>query len=110
MTNPQISVILSAYNEERFIRKAIESVVNQTLEDIEIIIINDGSTDDTLDIINSYADKDKRIVVIDQENIGLGASRNKGMKIAKGEYVTFLDGDDWFREDAFEIAISQCIR
>ena len=64
MTNPQISVILSAYNEERFIRKAIESVVNQTLKDIEIIIINDGSTDDTLDIINSYADKDKRIVVI----------------------------------------------
>ena len=107
MTNPQISVILSAYNEERFIRKAIESVVNQTLKDIEIIIINDGSTDDTLDIINSYADKDKRIVVIDQENIGLGASRNKGMKIAKGEYVTFLDGDDWFREDAFEIAYNE---
>ena len=87
MTKPKISVILSAYNEEKFIRKAIESVVNQTLEDIEIIIINDGSTDNTLDIINSYADKDSRIVVIDQENIGLGASRNKGMKIAKGEYV-----------------------
>ena len=60
MTNPKISVILSAYNEEKFIRKAIESVSNQTLEDIEIIIINDGSTDTTLDIINSYADKDNR--------------------------------------------------
>ena len=104
MTNPKISVILSAYNEEKFIRKAIESVSNQTLEDIEIIIINDGSTDTTLDIINSYADKDNRIVVIDQENIGLGASRNKGMKIAQGGYVTFLDGDDWFTEEAFEIA------
>ena len=99
MTNPKISVILSAYNEEKFIRKAIESVSNQTLEDIEIIIINDGSTDNTLDIINSYADKDNRIVVIDQENIGLGASRNKGMKIARGEYVTFLDADDWFNYD-----------
>ena len=94
MTNPKISVILSAYNEEKFIRKAIESVVNQTLKDIEIIIINDGSTDNTLEIINSYADKDSRIVVIDQENIGLGASRNKGMKIAKGEYLLFVDSDD----------------
>ncbi|MBO7210038.1 MAG: glycosyltransferase, partial [Methanobrevibacter sp.] len=79
MTNPKISVILSAFNEEKFIRKAIESVINQTLEDIEIIIINDGSTDKTLDIINSYARNDNRITVIDQENIGLGASRNKGM-------------------------------
>ena len=60
MTNPKISVILSAYNEEKFISKAIESVVNQTLKDIEIIIINDGSTDNTLDIINSYAEKDNR--------------------------------------------------
>ena len=99
MTNPKISVILSAYNEEKFIEKAIESVVNQTLKDIEIIIINDGSTDNTLSIINGYANDDSRIKVIDQENIGLGASRNKGMKIATGEYVTFLDGDDW-----------QCIR
>ena len=107
MANPKISVILSAYNEEKFISKAIESVVNQTLKDIEIIIINDGSTDNTLDIINSYAEKDNRIVVIDQENIGLGASRNKGMKIAQGEYVTFLDGDDWFTEEAFEIAYDE---
>ena len=107
MTNPKISVILSAYNEEKFISKAIESVVNQTLKDIEIIIINDGSTDNTLDIINSFAEKDNRIVVIDQQNIGLGASRNKGMKIAQGEYVTFLDADDWFTEDAFEIAYNE---
>ena len=107
MTNPKISVILSAYNEEKFIEKAIESVVNQTLKDIEIIIINDGSTDNTLSIINGYANDDSRIKVIDQENIGLGASRNKGMKIATGEYVTFLDGDDWFREDAFEISYNE---
>ena len=104
MTSPKISVILSAYNEEKFIAKAIESLINQTLEDIEIIIINDGSSDNTLNIINEYGERDSRIVIIDQENIGLGASRNKGMKIASGEYVTFLDGDDWFREDAFEIS------
>ena len=104
MTSPKISVILSAYNEEKFIRKAIESVINQTLKDIEIIIINDGSTDSTLSIINGYANEDSRIVVVDQENIGLGAARNKGMKMANGEYITFLDGDDWFRKDAFEIS------
>ena len=75
--SPKISVILSAYNEEKFIEKAIGSVINQTLEDIEIIIINDGSTDNTLNIINGYAKEDSRIKVINQENIGLGASRNK---------------------------------
>ena len=107
MTDPKISVILCAYNEEKFIRKAIESVVNQTLKCIEIIIVNDGSTDNTLDIINGYAKDDSRIKVIDQENIGLGASRNKGMKIAAGEYVTFLDADDWFIEEAFEISYNE---
>ena len=105
--SPKISVILSAYNEEKFIEKAIGSVTNQTLEDIEIIIINDGSTDNTLNIINGYAKEDSRIKVINQENIGLGASRNKGMKIASGEYVTFLDGDDWFTTDAFEISYNE---
>ena len=105
--SPKISVILSAYNEEKFIEKAIGSVINQTLEDIEIIIINDGSTDNTLNIINGYAKEDSRIKVINQENIGLGASRNKGMKIASGEYVTFLDADDWFTEEAFEISYNE---
>ena len=107
MTSPKISVILSAYNEEKFIEKAIESVTNQTLRDIEIILINDGSTDKTLEIINGYAKDDSRIKVIDQENIGLGASRNKGMKMVQGEYVTFLDGDDWFTLDAFETAYNE---
>ena len=78
MTNPKISVILSAFNEEKFIRKAIESVINQTLEDIEIIIINDGSTDKTLDIINSYARNDNRITVIDQETSALEQAETKG--------------------------------
>ena len=107
MNNPKISVILSAYNEEKFIEKAIESVINQTLENIEILIFNDGSTDNTLNIINGYAKDDSRIRVFNQENIGLGATRNRGMKEARGEYVTFLDGDDWFREDAFELSYNE---
>jgi len=101
----KISVILCAYNEERFINKAIESILNQSLNDFELIVVNDGSTDSTLDIINSY--NDNRIRLINQKNIGLGASRNKAMKLARGEYVAFLDGDDWFRSDALEIAYSE---
>ena len=97
----KISVILSVYNEEKYIRKAIESILNQSLKDLELIIINDGSTDNTLDIINSF--DDERITVIDNgQNIGPGASRNKGIGIAKGEYISFLDGDDWFSLNALE--------
>lgn len=107
MTKPKVSMILSAYNEERFIDKAICSLTNQSLKDIEIIIINDGSTDKTPEIIEKYAEEDPRITVINQSNIGLGASRNKGMAIAQGEYVGFLDGDDWYRLDALEIAYNE---
>lgn len=101
----KVSVILCVYNEEKFIGKAIDSILNQTLDDFELIIINDGSTDNTLDIIKSY--DDERIKLINQANIGLGASRNKAMEKASGEYVAFLDGDDWFSEDALEIAYSE---
>ncbi|MBR0058698.1 MAG: glycosyltransferase family 2 protein [Methanobrevibacter sp.] len=101
----KVSVILCVYNEERFIRKAIESILKQSLTDFEFIIVNDGSSDDTLDIINSY--DDERIRLIDQPNMGLGASRNRAIDLAQGEYVTFLDGDDWFSEDALEIAYAE---
>lgn len=101
----KVSVILCVYNEEKFIGKAIDSILNQTLDDFELIIINDGSTDNTLDIIKSY--DDERIKLINQDNIGLGASRNKAMEKASGEYVAFLDGDDWFSEDALEIAYAE---
>lgn len=101
----KVSVVLCVYNEEKYVRKAIDSVLSQTLEDFELIIVNDGSTDDTLNIVSSY--DDSRIRVINQENIGLGASRNRAMAEASGEYVAFLDGDDWFSRDAFEIAYSE---
>ena len=101
----KVSVILTAYNEEKYIKKSIESVINQTLEDIELIVVNDGSTDTTLDIINEF--KDKRIRIINHENIGPGASRNKAMKMARGEYIAFIDGDDWFDLNALEISYSE---
>lgn len=107
MNKIKISAILAVFNEEKFIIKAIESLINQTIREIEIIIVNDGSSDNSLNIINDYCKKDSRITIINQENMGLGASRNNAMKIAKGEYIAFLDGDDWFKLDALEIAYNE---
>ena len=101
----RISVILPVYNGEKFIVKAIDSVLSQTFTDFELIVVNDGSTDSTLDIINGY--DDERIKLINQSNQGPGASRNSALEIATGEYVMFLDSDDWFCEDAFKIAYSE---
>ena len=97
-----ISIILPVFNGEKFIGKAIESVLNQSLNDFELIIVNDGSTDSTSDIINSF--KDNRIKIINQNNKGPGQARNNGLEIASGEYVMFLDADDWFCEDALQTA------
>ena len=101
----KVSVILTAYNEEKYIAKAIESILNQTLNDFELIIVNDGSTDSTLKIINSF--NDSRIHVIDQRNMGPGASRNKALKLACGEYVMYLDGDDWYHPEALQTAYDE---
>ncbi len=97
-----VSIILPVFNGEKFIKKAIESVLNQSLDDFELIIINDGSTDSTSDIINSF--EDNRIRIINQNNKGPGQARNNGLKIASGDYIMFLDADDWFCEDALETA------
>lgn len=102
MSVSKISVILPVFNGEKYIRKAIESVLNQTLTDFELIIVNDGSTDGTSDIINEF--NDYRITLINQENLGPGASRNRAFKQVKSEYVMYLDADDWFDEMALEIA------
>lgn len=100
----KISIILPVYNGEKYIKKAIESVLMQSLDDFELIIINDGSTDNTAEIINSF--DDKRIILLNQPNQGPGQARNNGLKIACGEYVMFLDSDDWFCKDALDIAYS----
>ncbi|MDR2645518.1 MAG: glycosyltransferase [Endomicrobium sp.] len=99
---PKISVIIPVYNTEKYLRQCLDSVVNQTLKDIEIICINDGSTDNSLQILNEYANKDNRIVVINSTNEGAGASRNKGMKISHGKYVGFVDSDDWIDLNFYE--------
>ncbi len=98
----KVSVLVPIYNVEQFLPECLDSLVNQTLKEIEIICINDGSKDDSLKIIKSYAKKDKRIVIIDKKNSGYGDSMNQGLKKAVGEYVGIVESDDFIDTDAFE--------
>lgn len=98
----KVSVILPVFNEEKYIKNAIESVLSQTLTDFELIVVDDGSTDNTSDIVKGF--DDERIKVIVQSNKGPGAARNKALETATGEYVMFLDGDDFFLSDALKSA------
>lgn len=102
MNNPCVSVVMPIYNVENFLKKSLESVLNQTLKNIEIICINDGSTDGSLDIINYFALKDERIVVFNKNNSGYGNTMNIGIRIAKGEYIGILEPDDFMDYDMIE--------
>ena len=99
----KISVIIPVYNGEKYLAKCLESILKQTLKDIQIICINDGSIDNTLSILNKYALKDKRIEIVSSENKGQGSARNIGLTKVKGEYVFFVDADDWISKNALEL-------
>lgn len=98
----RVSVLVPIYNVEDFLPECLDSLVNQTLKDIEIICINDGSKDGSLDIIKKYASRDKRIKIIDKENSGYGDSMNQGLKKAVGEYIGIVESDDFIELDGFE--------
>lgn len=98
---PKISVIIPVYNVEKYLAECLTSVVNQTFKDIEIICVNDGSTDNSPKILKEFAQKDSRIRIINQENQGLSAARNTGLDVATGEYVSFIDSDDFVRTDLY---------
>lgn len=98
----KVSVIIPVYNVEKYLRKCLDSVINQTLVDIEIICVNDGSTDNSLEILQEYAQLDNRIKIVNQENQGLGAARNSGMQVATSDYIGFIDSDDWVALDFYE--------
>ncbi len=104
MKQPKVSVIVPVYNLSDYIRQCMDSIIGQTLEDIEIICVNDDSTDDSLSILEEYAKKDARVQVITQKNAGAGAARNNGMRRATGKYLSFLDGDDFFDKEMLEKA------
>ena len=91
----KVSFVVAVYNVDQYLSQCIESIINQNMEQVEILLVNDGSTDGSLSICNSYAAKDSRIRVIDQKNGGAIAARNKGLQEAKGEWVYFVDGDDF---------------
>ena len=100
--NPLVSVIVPIYNIEKLLKRCIDSIVNQTYKNLEIILINDGSTDKSLDICKEYKKKDNRIVLIDQKNMGVAATRNKGLQSANGEFICFIDSDDYIDKTLVE--------
>lgn len=106
---PLVSVIIPVYNVEKYLEKCLDSVINQTFQDLEIICINDGSTDNSLQILEEYSQKDERIIIINQNNKGLSGARNSGLKVAKGEYIYFLDSDDWIKNNLLEKCYTKMI-
>ena len=101
---PKVSIILPVYNVEPYLRQCLDSAVNQTEQNIQIICVNDGSTDGSLAILQEYADRDSRIIIVNQENQGAGSARNAGYPYIKGRYTYFADPDDWLHLELCEKA------
>ncbi|MEA5602290.1 glycosyltransferase family 2 protein [Nostoc sp. UHCC 0252] len=99
--NPKVSVIIPAYNTEAYIAKAIESALEQTLNDIEVIIVDDGSSDQTVEVAKSFSDQRLKVIV-NQQNLGAAAARNRALRAAQGEWVAVLDSDDWYAPERLE--------
>ena len=97
-----VSIIVPVYNAENYLPKCLDSLIAQTLSAIEIICVNDGSVDNSLKILEEYSKKDSRIVVVNQQNKGVSSARNVGLELAKGEFVGFVDSDDWIDCDYYE--------
>ncbi len=106
MSDALVSIIIPIYNVEKYLRESLERVVNQTYKNLEIILLNDGSTDSSLDICNDYKAQDNRIKVIDKVNSGQGDTRNKGIEIATGKYIYFADSDDLIDYELIETAVA----
>ncbi|WP_169833792.1 glycosyltransferase [Saccharibacillus sacchari] len=107
---PLVSVVVPVFNVERFLRRCLDSLIHQTLKRIEIIVVNDGSTDGSREIMDSYAKSDSRVIIIDQKNQGLSAARNTALNAAKGLYVAFVDSDDWIEINALAAMYEEAAR
>ena len=105
-----VSVIVPVYKVEKYIVRCVDALINQTLQNIEIILVDDGSPDECPVICDNYAKKDTRIRVIHKENGGLGYARNSGISIAKGKYIAFVDSDDWIEMDMYRIMYEEAKR
>lgn len=102
----KISVIIPIFNAENWISRCLNSILNNSYENLEVICINDGSTDKSLALLHEFEKKDKRVILVDQPNGGVSAARNKGLEIATGEYISFVDADDWIHHDFFKIMMN----
>ena len=100
--NVQISVIIPVYNAELYLEKCIESVLGQTFDALEVICVDDGSSDASVEILRKFQNKDERLIVLQQKNRGAGAARNNGLRRAKGKFIHVLDADDWVDTAAYE--------
>lgn len=98
---PKISIIVPVYNVEKYLQRCVDSILNQDFQDFELILVDDGSTDCCLQICEEYREKDDRVVVLHKENGGLSSARNAGLNIARGEYIGFVDSDDWIEIGTF---------
>ncbi len=108
MEQPKVSIIIPIYNTEAYLKATVDSILRQTLYEIEILLINDGSTDRSLRIMQDLAASDNRIILFSQENKGLSATRNQGLAMAKGEYIYFMDSDDLLEATTLEECYSKC--
>jgi glycosyltransferase involved in cell wall biosynthesis len=106
---PLISILVPVYNSEEYLVECLTSILNQSIRDIEVIIVDDGSIDQSLEICKKMEENDKRIIVISQDNRGPSVARNVGLRIAKGQYIGFVDSDDWIDRDMYEILLSNLI-
>lgn len=102
---PQISIIVPVYNKEKYLRDCVDSILQQTYKDFELILVDDGSKDSSWNIIKEYADKEERVVPIHQENAGVSAARNAGLDSAQGKWICFVDADDYLPKDGIQILV-----
>lgn len=107
--NVKISVIIPVYNIDQYLDKCLSSIISQTLKEIEIIVVNDGSHDNSIGVIRSYESKDERITVIDKINDGVVAARRSGLAVACGEYIHYLDGDDYMEPNSYELLYKKAV-
>ena len=103
---PELTIIVPIYNGEKYLNKCIDSILSQTYTDFELILVDDGSTDSSLSICKVYAEADSRVVVYHKENGGLVAARKSGLSLAKGEYIGYVDCDDYIEADMYEKLMS----
>ncbi|MDF2903479.1 MAG: glycosyltransferase, partial [Bacillus sp. (in: firmicutes)] len=106
---PKVSIIVPIYNIERYLSRCLNSLLTQTLPEIEVIAVNDGSTDSSVTILEQYAEKDDRIKIINKSNGGVSSARNVGMSLASGEYIGFVDPDDWVETDMYKTMYNSAI-